>query len=151
MLADAVFAPVEQWTASRALKRLPATSNPKVEVLRGALIVSPAGRADHRVVECQLFDPLKSAGRQAGFWTYGAINIIDGDDLFIPDLSVLRRSGAGRMAMNIADAVLLVEIEMRKDVIDRPRVYAAAKVPWFMRIEFRRRVPSIDPAELLDD
>jgi hypothetical protein len=35
-------------------------------------------------------------------------------------------------------------------VIDRPRVYAAAGVPWYMRVEFRRRIPTIALHELVD-
>ena len=48
-------------------------------------------------------------------------------------------SGGGRTSMNIADAVLLGEIvspgNRRKDIIDRPKQYAAAGVPFFMRVE----------------
>jgi len=67
---------------------------------------------------------------------------------------VFGKSGAGQASLDIADAVMLVEIVSddyrRKDVIDRPRVYAEAGVPWFMRVEFRRRVPTIVLHELID-
>lgn len=38
----------------------------------------------------------------------------------------------------------------RKDVIDRPREYAAAGVPFFLRVDLRNRVPTIALFELAD-
>ena len=91
---------------------------------------------------------------RAGLWAYPEINIVSGTDLFIPDIAVLRSSGAGRVAMGIADAVLLGEIvssgNRRKDVIDRPREYAAAGVPFFLRVDLRNRVPALALYELVD-
>lgn len=85
---------------------------------------------------------------------YQEINIKSSNDLYIPDLAVLSQSAAGQSAALIEHAVLLVEIvsdsNRRKDVIDRPRVYAEAGVAWFMRVEFRRRVPAIMLFELVD-
>jgi len=147
-------ADVDHWTAELAMKLLPETNGPKVEVFRGSLIVSPHAGVDHQIVAAQLLLTFRPAARQAGFRAYPEINVVDGEDLYIPDLTVPRKSGAGQAFVNIADAVMLVEIvsdgHRRKDAIDRPRVYAAAKVPWFMRIEFRRRVPAIVLHELID-
>ena len=39
----------------------------------------------------------------------------------------------------------------RKDVIDRPREYAAAGVPYFLRVDLRNRVPALALFELVDD
>ncbi|MGB2571281.1 hypothetical protein ACPFP2_22940 [Micromonospora citrea] len=51
-------------------------------------------------------------------------------------------------------AVLLGEIvspgDRRKDVIDRPREYAAAEVPFFLRVDLRNRVPAMALYELTD-
>jgi hypothetical protein len=56
--------------------------------------------------------------------------------------------------MEIADAVLLGEIvsrgNRRKDIIDRPREYAAAGVPFYLRVDFRNRVPALILHELVD-
>ena len=56
--------------------------------------------------------------------------------------------------MDIADAVLLGEIvspgNRRKDIIDRPREYAAAGVPFFLRVDLRNRVPTIALFELAE-
>jgi Uma2 family endonuclease len=145
---------VERWTAELAMKLLPETNGPKLEIFAGRVVVSPHAGIDHQAISRQLAYLLHQAARPAGFWAYPEINIIDGDELYIPDVSVLRKSGAGQASMDIADAVLLVEIvpssNRRKDVIDRPRVYAEAGVPWFMRIEFRQRIPTIVLHELID-
>jgi hypothetical protein len=45
-----------------------------------------------------------------GLWAYPECNIVRGEDLFIPDFAVLRRSGRGQIAMPISDALLLGEI-----------------------------------------
>jgi Uma2 family endonuclease len=94
------------------------------------------------------------AARRAGLFTYHEVNIVSGDDLFIPDFVVLRRSGGGQTTMPITEAVLMGEIvsrgNRRKDVIDRPREYAEAGVPYFMRVDFRKRVPALALFELLD-
>jgi hypothetical protein len=56
--------------------------------------------------------------------------------------------------MKIGHAVLLGEIvspgNRRKDVIDRPREYAAAGVPFFLRVDLRNRVPTIALYELAE-
>ncbi|MFJ6164630.1 hypothetical protein ACIQH6_05870 [Micromonospora orduensis] len=56
--------------------------------------------------------------------------------------------------MDIRHAVLLGEIvspgNRRKDIIDRPREYAAAAVPFFLRVDLRNRVPTIALYELTE-
>jgi Uma2 family endonuclease len=149
-----LLTPVDEWTADLAMKLLPETNGPRVEVFHGSAIVSPHAGVDHQIIARQLAYLLHQAARRVGFEAYPEINVIDGDDLYIPDISVFRKSGAGQVSMDIADAVMLVEIvsdgHRRKDVIDRPKVYAQAKVPWFMRVEARRRIPSIVLHELVD-
>jgi Uma2 family endonuclease len=142
------------WTATLALDLLPENNGPKVEVYRGSVVVSPHAGFDHQDVEAELIIHLKGAARRAGLWFYHEVNIMSGDDLFIPDIVVLRRSGAGQITMPITEAVLLGEIvspnKRRKDVIDRPREYAAAAVPWYLRVEFRNRVPTLTLHRLVD-
>lgn len=144
----------EPWTARLALDLLPETNGPRVEVLSGSVIVTPHAGFDHQNVELDLAYLLKQAARRAGLWLYHEVNIVSGDDLFIPDIAVLRASGGGRTTMKISDAVLLGEIvspgNRRKDVIDRPREYAAAAVPFFLRVDLRNRVPTVALYELVD-
>ncbi len=142
------------WTAQLALDLLPEKNGPKVEVFRGSVIVTPHAGYDHQAAERELAYLLHRAARRADLWAYPQVNIVSGADLFIPDFVVLRRSGGGKATMPITDAVLMGEIvssgNRRKDVIDRPREYAAAGVPFFLRVDFRNRVPALALFELLD-
>ncbi|MFI7660770.1 Uma2 family endonuclease [Micromonospora parva] len=144
----------EPWTAQLALDLLPETNGPKVEVLSGSVIVTPHAGIDHQSVERELPYVLHRAARKAGFWVYPEINVLSDDDLFIPDIAVLRKSGGGRTTVPIVEAVLLGEIvspgNRRKDVIDRPREYAAVGVPFFLRVDLRNRVPTMALFELAD-
>ncbi|MCW3813506.1 Uma2 family endonuclease [Micromonospora sp. DR5-3] len=144
----------EPWTAQLALELLPETNGPKVEVLSGSVIVTPHAGIDHQSVERELPYLLHRAARRAGLWVYPEINLVSGKDLFIPDIAVLRSSGGGRSAVDIRQAVLLGEIvspgNRCKDVIDRPREYAAAGVPFFLRVDLRNRVPAMALYELAE-
>lgn len=144
----------EPWTAQLALDLLPETNGPKVEVLSGSVIVTPHAGYDHQDAELDLGYLLKQAARRAKLWLYLEANVVSGDDLFIPDIVVLRVPGGGRTTMDIRHAVLLGEVvspgNRRRDVIDRPREYAAAGVPFFLRVDLRNRVPTIALFELID-
>ncbi|GAA2716661.1 Uma2 family endonuclease [Micromonospora olivasterospora] len=144
----------EPWTARLALELLPETNGPKVEVLSGSVIVTPHAGVDHQSVERELPYLLHRAARRAGLWVYPEINLICGKDLFIPDIAVLRASGGGRSVVDVSQVVLLGEIvspgNRRKDVIDRPREYAAAGVPFFLRVDLRNRVPTLALFELVE-
>lgn len=148
------MAEVDEWTADLALRLLPETNGPRVEVFCGSVIVSPHANMDHQAVMREIVYRLHRAARDIGCWAYPENNLISGDDLFIPDFGVYRVSGAGKVAMEIADALLLGEIvspgNRRKDIIDRPKQYAAAGVPWFMRVECRNRIPVIALHQLVE-
>jgi Uma2 family endonuclease len=143
----------QPWTAQLALDLLPENNGPRIEVIRGSIVVSPHAGYDHQDIEVELCHRLKAAARPAKLWAYAEVNIVFGDDLFIPDLAVLRRSGGGRKTMPISDAVLLGEIvssgNRRKDLVDRPREYAEAGVPYFLRVDARNRVPGLVLHELV--
>ncbi|MEV4760424.1 Uma2 family endonuclease [Micromonospora sp. NPDC049559] len=144
----------EPWTAQLALDLLPETNGPKIEVLSGSVIVTPHAGYDHQNIELELAYQLKRAARQAGLWLYHEVNVVSKDDLFIPDIVVLRSSGGGQTSMDVSNAVLLGEIvsrgNRRKDVIERPREYAAAGVPFFLRVDLRNRVPAMALYQLVD-
>ncbi|WP_434743247.1 Uma2 family endonuclease [Micromonospora sp. SH-82] len=144
----------EPWTAQLALDLLPETNGPKVEVLSGSVIVTPHAGYDHQDAELDLAYLLKQAARRAKLWLYAEANVVSGDDLFIPDIVVLRVPGGGRTTMDIRHAVLLGEVvspvNRRKDIVDRPREYAAAGVPFFLRVDLRNRIPTIALYELVD-
>ncbi|SCL32119.1 Uma2 family endonuclease [Micromonospora inyonensis] len=52
--------------------------------------------------------------------------------------------------MNIILSDIVSPGDRRKDVIDRPREYAAAGVPFFLRVDLRDRVPTIALFELTE-
>ncbi|MFC0028362.1 Uma2 family endonuclease [Micromonospora chaiyaphumensis] len=139
----------QAWTAGDALKLLPETNGPRIEVLRGCVVVTPGGSIDRRGVQMELGHRIRTAARAAGWWAYPSVNVVSGDDLFIPDLVVLRSSGGGRRAVDIATAVLLGEIAPA-GLFDRPREYAAAEVPFFLRVDLRNRVPALALYELVE-
>ncbi|WP_422738807.1 Uma2 family endonuclease [Micromonospora sp. WMMD729] len=142
------------WTASTALDLLPENNGSRVEVLRGCVVITPGSGLDGRTVQRELGYLLKQAARRAGLWLYHDVNVVSNDDLFIPDIAVLKVSGGGRTAMGIGHAVLLGEIvspsTRRRGVIDRPREYAAVGVPFFLRVDLRNRVPTIALYELTE-
>ncbi|MFD6564883.1 Uma2 family endonuclease [Micromonospora profundi] len=144
----------EPWTAQLALDLLPETNGPKVEVLSGSVIVTPHAGYDHQDAELDLAYHLKQAARRAKLWLYLETNVVSGEDLFIPDIVILNVPGGGRTTMDIRHAVLLGEIvspgNRRKDIIDRPREYAAAGVPFFLRVDLRNRVPTLALYELTE-
>ncbi len=70
------------WTAQMALALLPENNGPKVEVLRGSVILSPHAGHDHQDVELELAYRLKRAARAVGLWVYPEVNIVSGDDLY---------------------------------------------------------------------
>jgi hypothetical protein len=141
---------IARWTAQLSLELLPETNRPRAEVYRGCLIISPHDEIDHQTILAELTGRLHAAARRAGCWAYPKVNVVVGDDLFIPDIVVSRRSGAGQPAISGADVLMVVEIGHEVEALDRPRVYAEAKVPWYMRVDFRRRVPTIVLHELVD-
>lgn len=142
-----VLGQVRRWTAKLALELLPETNQPKVEVFAGSVIVSPHATFDHQDVQFELVSRMRRPAKMAGLKAIGEINVISGDDLYIPDLAVVRGNQGGRVAVAISDAVLLGEItspgNRRKDVIDRRREYAEAGVEWFLLVELRNRKPAL--------
>src|SRR5207248_10796864 len=108
--AGGFLTPVDRWTADLAMKLLPQSNGPKVEIFRGSVVVSPHAGVDHQIVAAELVARLRPAARAAGFRAYPEVNVRVGDELYIPDLSVFKTSGAGKAILDVADAVRLVEI-----------------------------------------
>ncbi|MGW5581288.1 Uma2 family endonuclease [Micromonospora chokoriensis] len=142
------------WTARAALDLLPENNGPRVEVLRGCVVVTPSPDLGRRTVLRELGYLLKQAARRVDMWLYREVNVVSRDDLFIPDIAVLKIPGGGRTTMDVAHAVLLGEIvssgNRPKGVIERPREYAAVGVPFFLRVDLRSRVPTMALFELSD-
>ncbi|MBF5029633.1 MULTISPECIES: Uma2 family endonuclease [unclassified Micromonospora] len=139
----------QPWTAAAALDLLPENNGPRIEVLRGCVIVTPGSGVDRRTAHLHLAYLIGRAARAAGRWGCRSVNLVSADDLFIPDLAVLRHPAGGLRAVTIEDALLVGEIAP-SGVIDRPREYATAGVPYFLRVDLRNRVPALALYELVD-
>ncbi|MEV4842541.1 Uma2 family endonuclease [Micromonospora matsumotoense] len=143
----------EAWTARRALDLVPPHNGPRVEVLRGSVVISPDGDYDQRTAQRELTYLFSRSCRPHG-WVGWSVNLTAQDDLLVPHLAVLRQPGRGRRAMPVEAAVLLGEIGPSQvagpGVIDRPREYAAAGVPFFLRVDLQNRIPTLALYELAD-
>jgi Uma2 family endonuclease len=146
-LSGGVFVPYGRWTAQRALEELPETPEATVEVFDGSVVVSPRPSGKHQRALRVLGFRLDEAARAVGLEAMLEINLVLGEDLASPDITVLPRDGEDHVWFDAADAVLVVEImspnHKRKDRLERPGVYAGSGVPYYMRVEFRGDDPVV--------
>lgn len=88
--------------------------------------MTPAAGVDYRAIQTELAYLIARRCRSVGLWGYHDVNLVSGEDLLIPDIAVLRRSGAGELIMPISEAVLLGQIvspdRRLKELIDHPRL-----------------------------
>jgi Uma2 family endonuclease len=149
-----LFVPYGRWTAQRALAELPEVAEVTIEVCDGSLVVSPRPSAQHQVALRELGYLLNRAARTAGLQALPEVNLVLGDDLAIPDITVVPRSTENRVWFDSAETVLVVEImspnHKHKDRIEMPHKYAQFGIRYYMRVEFRRDVPVIFLHELSD-
>jgi hypothetical protein len=142
------------WTAQRALAELPVTSIVTIEVYDGSLVVSPRPGMNHQAAVRELCSRLHQAARLVGFGAYPEINLVLGEDLTEPDVTVVNCPGSGKTWVDTSDVVLVAEVMSRYhkhlDRFVRPRRYAAAGILYFMRVEFRNGVPVVLLHELAD-
>ena len=136
-----------RWTAQRALAELPEVAELTIEVFDGSLVVSPRPNTAHQLALLVLGHQLNTAARVAGLVALPEINLVLGEDLASPDITVVPRTGDVRVWLDAAEAVMVVEImspnHKRRDRIERPDVYARNGIPYFMRVEFRGADPVI--------
>jgi Uma2 family endonuclease len=145
--ASAFYVSPGYWTAQRALEELPETPELTIEVFDGSLVVSPRPSTEHQAALRELGYQLHRAAREVGLAAYPEINLVLGEDLASPDITVVRRTGKKRIWMDARDAVLVVEImspnHKWKDRRDRPDKYAEFEIPYYMRVEFRGDDPVV--------
>jgi Uma2 family endonuclease len=151
---DGVLIRSGYWTAERALRELPTTTSMTIEVIDGSLVVSPRPESRHQDVEHNLHELLRRAARRAGLISHVEINLKVGDNLFAPDIAVVHGHDDSRVWFGPEDLRLVVEIESptgrRKDRFVRPSDYAAGKIPYYLRVEFRGDEPVLHLYELVD-
>jgi Uma2 family endonuclease len=124
----------------------------RVELLDGALLVSPSTRLRHQRLSSRLWAAL-DAVVPAGLEVLEAINLRVGPGkILIPDLAVVSTPGLDVTVCEAADAVLIVEITSPGNaVVDRavkPGLYAQAGIPNFLLIELGTEAPTAVVFEL---
>lgn len=131
-----VFEHDDPWTEAEFLD-LPVDR--RVELLDGALLVSPSPRIRHQRLSSRLWAALDAAV-PLGLEVLEAINVRVGPGkILIPDLAVLAVPGLDSTVCDATDVVLVVEITSPGNAaVDRavkPQLYAQAGVPHYLRIE----------------
>ena len=126
----------EPWTEAEYLA-LPET-NQRIELLDGTLLVTPAPGIGHQQWARRLANLLEAAA-PSDIDVAESVNLHVGSArILIPDVLVVRGRGDVKVH-EAADALLVVEVLSPSSVsIDRvlkPHLYAAAGVPWFLRVE----------------
>ncbi|MDQ3764319.1 MAG: Uma2 family endonuclease [Actinomycetota bacterium] len=137
-----VFEHVGPWTEAEFLA-LPVDR--RVELLDGALLVSPSARLRHQRLSSRLWAALDAAV-PLGLEVLESINVRVGPGkILIPDLAVVTVPGLDLTVCEAADVVLVVEITSPGNAaVDRavkPQLYAQAGVPHYLRIELGEAGP----------
>jgi Uma2 family endonuclease len=110
----------------------------RIELLDGSLLVTPAPSSDHQQIARRLANLLEAAAPDE-LEVVEAVNVRVGPSkLLIPDLLVTRRPGATAVYQP-EDVLLVVEVvspsTTTTDRMIKPQLYAAAGIPWFLRVE----------------
>lgn len=114
----------------------------KVECVRGRLVVSPTEASGNSYGEGGLIAMLRAPARAAGFLVYGPLNLaFDPETYVIPDVCVLHQvpeTKATRTWVPADHFTMPVEFvspsSQVRDQIDKPELYAAHGIPYFMRV-----------------
>lgn len=130
------------WTLSDVLA-LPEDTSQRVELVGGALMMSPAPGLPHQRASHRLHSLLEKAAQVAGaeVEVFQAINVVVPDGLLIPDLAVVDAAAAEDAGVTVSAHDVLVVVEIASPstrVSDRklkPSLYAAAGIGHYWRIE----------------
>ncbi|MFC5720150.1 Uma2 family endonuclease [Streptomyces gamaensis] len=129
------------WTLDDVLA-LPEDTSQRVELVGGALMMSPAPGQPHQRASYRLHVLLERAAEAADapVEVLEGINVIVPDGLLIPDLAVVDEAAdPDRVTINAHDVLMVVEIASPSTrIADRklkPSLYAAAGIPHYWRVE----------------
>lgn len=129
---------VEPWTVEDVLD-LPEDRGCRIELVDGALLVSPAPRPGHQRLLQRLligFPPVLPAGTEL----LPGVNVrLGGQRLLIPDFVVMNRSGHSGLNCQAHDLLLAAEIvspsSRVQDRVLKRQLYAEAGVPFYLLVE----------------
>lgn len=130
------------WTVSDVLA-LPEDTRHRIELVGGALLMSPNPGVPHQRASLRLAMLLDAAIEAAGapFEVLEAVNIIVPDGLLIPDLVVADAAAAAQAGVTLSAHDITVAIEIASpstrvtDKKMKPSLYAAAGIPHYWRLE----------------
>lgn len=133
-------------------------SRQRIELIDGSFVVSPLAATDHQVCAKRLVRLLDDAAPEHLEVIEGA-NVVCGEDGAIPDVVVGDADVllAHTKALDPRFVAAVVEIvspgrrNRRRDYQDKPRMYASAGIPTFVRIELTGpRAPRVEVLGLRD-
>ncbi len=130
------------WTVDDVLA-LPDDPRNRIELVGGALMMSPSPGVPHQRASRRLAGLLERAAEAAGapVEILEAVNVVTGDGLLIPDIVVADAAAAADAGLTLdpGDVLAVVEIASPSTrITDRklkPALYAAAGIPVFWRVE----------------
>ncbi|SPE57763.1 hypothetical protein SNS2_3417 [Streptomyces netropsis] len=137
------------WTLTDVLA-LPEDPHHRIELVGGALVMSPSPGVPHQRASKRLAALLDAAVEAAAapVEVLEAVNVVVPDGLLIPDIAVVDGDAAAEAGLTVDSHDVLVVIEIASPstrVTDRkmkPALYAAAGIPHYWRLE-------LDPAPRL--
>ena len=128
------------WTVDDVLA-LPEDTHHRIELVGGALLMSPNPGVPHQRASSRLWALLDAAVAAAGapFEVLEAVNVVAPDGLLIPD-PVIADAGTTLSAHDIAVAIEIASPSTRvtdekTDKKMKPSLYAAAGIPHYWRLE----------------
>ncbi|GAA4954659.1 hypothetical protein GCM10023205_15540 [Yinghuangia aomiensis] len=139
------------WTVDELLDRNQHDRRSRIELVGGALIVSPSPSWLHQVASFELTVQIKSGIRAAKspFGIAEAVNVRTADELFIPDIVVADAEAVrnGPVAVSMEDVLLIVEIVSPSNaMVDRhlkPGAYAELGLEHYWRLEPATATPEL--------
>ncbi|WP_229693967.1 Uma2 family endonuclease [Lentzea pudingi] len=139
------------WTIEDVLA-LPEDNSQRIELLDGMLHVSPMGNALHQRLVFEASYSLRGACPKELETTIELNVQFDGDRLFIPDFTVLKKRGAKGLTVPAADVLLIGEVLSRStkvnDLVLKRQVYAEAGISYYLIIDPAQQVPKATLFEL---
>lgn len=144
------------WTIEDVLE-LPEDTTQRVELVDGALLVSPLGGLRHQRLIMRIGSRLLAEAPAPMEPTIELNLQLPGGRLLIPDFSVLRRSGLDTLMVDAADVLLVGEVispsSRMQDRILRSQLYREAEIPYYLLVDpngNKGRVPSLVLLEFVD-
>lgn len=140
------------WTLDDLLA-LPEDNSLRIELVDGALVVSPLGSVRHQRLITRIVVALASAC-PAGFEATVELNVmLSGSRLLIPDFTVIK-PGATGVAQPVEDLLLVGEVLSPStrihDLVVKRQLYAEAGVPYYLMIDPKEPAVAATLLELRD-